>query len=98
MKAILAAVGALGLLAASHSAASAQWFPPCRPQAPDACGPGMYYSHPCGMIYGPSYNVRPPFPPFQGLLPVPKKDACPEMLFPTHPYARGPRDYFMLER
>jgi hypothetical protein len=37
--------------------------------APDARGPGFYTVCPDGTAYGPNYNVRPPFPPFNGMLP-----------------------------
>jgi hypothetical protein len=49
-----------------------------------------------GYPYGPGIMVRPPFPPFQGILPVP--DRRPQVVgcaLPQHPYARSPRDYFM---
>jgi hypothetical protein len=60
------------------------------------------------MVYGPNYDLRPPFPPFNGLLP-PNPGAAgagagagagnvfTTPVFPTHPYARSPRDYFMVE-
>ncbi len=83
------------------------YYPPI-PQAPDACGPGFYSTNCCGLVYGPGYCLRPCFPPFQGMLPGPPPKcgpgaaggyAGPGMLnspvFPTHPYARSPRDYFM---
>jgi hypothetical protein len=73
--------------------------------APDACGPGFYCAGPCGCAYGPSYCLRPPFPPVSGVQPPPYwggqcaqgQGGCvpPTAAFPTHPYARGPRDYFM---
>ncbi|MCS6852693.1 MAG: hypothetical protein NZ700_16170 [Gemmataceae bacterium] len=68
-----------------------------RPPAPDVCsGLGHYWTHPLGQTYGPSYNLVPPWPPFNGLLPIPKP-CCGPMGFPTHPFARGPRDFFMME-
>jgi hypothetical protein len=118
------------------------------PIAPDACGPGWYNSHPCGMVYGPHHYVRPCWEPFNGILPgrgappqqgVPKfptiadipapppppgaapqgvtapqglgmapmpgygpaapqgQGLPPSPVFPTHPYARSPRDFFMLD-
>lgn len=81
--------------------------PPPRPPAPDACGPGFWCTGICGMPYGPSYCLRPPFPPFNGMLPHPsaviqnfpsaRPGPAGSPVFPTHPYARGPRDYFMTE-
>ena len=104
MKATVSWLGALVVAAVTASFAHAQSYYPCLPQAPDACGPGYYNRHPCGMVYGPNYWMYPCCPPFNGLLPSLKP--CPEKQpgygqvpgFPTHPYARGPRDYFMLER
>jgi hypothetical protein len=99
------------------------------PVAPDACGPGWYTQHPCGMVYGPHHYVMPPGMPFCGMLPGekgrylmaaqqgipywmvpppgapgytppglpqpghPNKDLV--GVYPTHPYVRGPRDFFM---
>jgi hypothetical protein len=75
------------------------------PKAPDAMNPGFYAIHPCGYPFGPNYCLRPPFPPFNGVLPIPQVyvPACyarqaamqPILGFPTHPFARSPRDYFM---
>jgi hypothetical protein len=97
--------------ALAASAASAQCYYPPIPQAPDACGPGFYSTNACGQVFGPGYCLRPCFPPFQGMIvgPPPKPAgpggpmggpcAGPGVLnspvFPTHPYARSPRDYFM---
>jgi hypothetical protein len=36
------------------------------PRAPDMLNPGYYYRTQTGMVYGPNYNVRPCYPPFQG--------------------------------
>jgi len=85
------------ILAAAYTPLAAADNPyfPGPPRAPDACGPGSYCTNPYGMMYGPNYNVRPPFPPFV-LCPPPPCGACPPN-FPMHPFARGPRDFFMLE-
>jgi hypothetical protein len=94
MQAIVRAFGALLVLTLAASAAPAQYYHPCVPRAPDARGPGFYCPNYCGLIYGPNYCLQPPFPPFQGMVLPP----CPPSnspLFPTHPFARGPRDYFM---
>lgn len=101
----------IGLVFAFAAAsASAQYPPspytPCmpRPTAPDACGPGTYNTGPYGMVYGPNYNVHPPFPPFNGMLPTPPWYTPPAAgpnpgalvpEFPSHPYCRSPRDFFM---
>jgi hypothetical protein len=95
------------------------------PQNPDACGPGFYVVNGCGAWYGPNYWIRPPYAPFNGILPGPQGKALqaaqagvppwvyapstpstPNMqlpqqapqttgTYPTHPYIRGPRDFFM---
>lgn len=92
------------------------YYPPI-PQAPDMCNPGYYWTSGCGMTYGPSHCVYPPYPPFQGMVPCPTPrggapgmpgmpgaarapglagpGAMPSPTFPTHPYARSPRDFFM---
>jgi hypothetical protein len=96
MTAIRLCLGALLLGTLGAASASAQ---PCYapiPQAPDACGPGHYCYNWCGMAYGPSWCVYPPFAPFQGAIPGPKNCALNSPTFPTHPYARSPRDYFMI--
>lgn len=119
---ILTSAGLLLTLLVASAANAAPW-PDCsccpycsppvvRPPAPDACGPGFWCTGMCGMPYGPNYCLRPPFPPFNGVLPYPSSvlpnfpsarppQGGPGMqgspLFPTHPYARGPRDYFMTE-
>jgi hypothetical protein len=106
MTAIRLSLAALLAGALSASTASAQCYPcippPC---APNACGPGNYCQNWCGMTYGPGYNLYPPFPPFQGMIPGPPQQGngngngdgmLNSPVFPTHPYARSPRDYFMI--
>jgi hypothetical protein len=114
---VLTAAGLLLALCAVPATQAAPWPdcsccpycyppPPPRPPAPDACGPGSYCTGICGMTYGPNYYLRPPFPPFNGMLPPPSAvlngngrgpfgPGSP--VFPAHPYARSPRDYFMTE-
>jgi hypothetical protein len=108
-----ALIGAFLSLALCAGLAQAQpncgcYFPPI-PQAPDMCNPGYYWTSVCGMNYGPSHCVYPPYPPFQGMVPGPPArcaGASPNSpcapggplaspTFPTHPYARSPRDFFM---
>jgi hypothetical protein len=105
--------GAILCLALGASLAQAQvyggcYYPPI-PQAPDMCGPGYFWTSTCGLTYGPSHCVRPPYPPFQGMVPGPPPPRCGpggpgaggpygpggSPTFPTHPYARSPRDFFM---
>ncbi len=108
------ALAVFASLALSAGLAQAQpklgcYYPPI-PQAPDLCNPGYYWTSVCGMTYGPSHSVYPPYPPFQGMVPGPPPSRRPgaagaacapncgpdgSPLFPTHPYARSPRDFFM---
>jgi len=99
MKAAL--LGLAGVFVAA-SLASAQYPPyPCMATAPNAYGPGMYHSGPSGMGNGPNYNINLPPQPFNGIMPAPpwvRPPAPPANLvpeFPSHPYARSPRDFFM---
>jgi hypothetical protein len=103
-------LGAIVGLALGATLAQAQpqcgcYYPPI-PQAPDACGPGYYWTSVCGLTYGPGYCLTPPYPPFQGMVPGPPgprggnggnggNGAAGSPTFPTHPYARSPRDFFM---
>jgi hypothetical protein len=89
---------------------------PMRPQAPDACGPGYYAPNDYGALYGPNYDLRPPYPPFNGYVFGPRGPGGPggpggagaggfpggpggggSPSFPTHPFARSPRDFFMVD-
>jgi hypothetical protein len=69
MKAILSCLGiVLGL--ACPALLPAQCCDPRVPQAPNMCGPGFYTIDCYGTIYGPNYYVYPPFPPYNGAIPV----------------------------
>jgi hypothetical protein len=107
MKALLTALASLVITGCFSMSAHAFWccrpvypcyYPPCNygcpyPRtAPDMCGPGFYSVNQCGAPYGPNYCVYPPFPPVGGMPPT---DLAAR--FPTHPFARSPRDYFMLD-
>jgi hypothetical protein len=81
------------------------YYPPI-PHAPDMCNPGYYWTNNCGVTYGPAHCVYPPYRPFQGMVPGPPPPRGPggqmagpggmaSPTFPTHPYARSPRDFFM---
>ena len=88
---------AMGLLGSSLQGQCCYIMPP---PAPDMRGPGFYWTSPYGDTYGPSWYVQPPFPPFQGMIPGPKPGnggggTFPG--FPSHLYARSPRDYFMID-
>jgi hypothetical protein len=95
MKLLLSGLSALLLC----TAAQAQYPMPCMPRmAPDACGQGYYVVNCYGQTYGPNYWLRPAGMPFNGMLPPTPwaNQAPPSPAFPTHPYARSPRDYWML--
>ena len=100
MKATVRCTGALvgTLLAASIAYADPYYSPVFHtplPVAPDACGPGYYAVARNGMVYGPNYWLRPSWEPFNGPAAPPMGMQSPQVRFPYHPYARGPRDFFM---
>jgi hypothetical protein len=99
MKATVCCLGAVLLAGLSSSAVFAQGYPPhpyAYPSAPDACGPGFYAVNEYGAPYGPNYNLYPGFPPFNGARPcVGGGGPGGPGGFPTHPFARSPRDFFM---
>lgn len=100
MRALTPWLAALFVLAATAGFSQAYYpnYFPRAPYAPDACGPGFYNVNWCGAQYGPNYWLYPPFPPFNGARPTLQNNSQATPNFPTHPYARSPRDYFMLER
>ncbi len=96
MKATVSWAGALLGFALTGSLASAggvYYSPvfntPLTP-APNTYGPGFYVMCPNGVVYGPNYCLRPPELPYGPVQMSPAIQA-----FPSHPYARGPRDFFM---
>jgi hypothetical protein len=102
MKATVCRLAALLALALAPSLARAQccYYTPI-PRAPDMCGPGLYNTN-CYTAYGPLWCVRPPFPPYNGVVPGPaQRPGGPggpgSPLFPTHPFARSPRDFYMVD-
>jgi hypothetical protein len=108
MRATLPWLGVVLGMALAAQAGQAQCFVPYIPRAPDMCGPGHYGPNWAGLLYGPNYCVFPPFPPYQGELlgpgapgaGIPGVPCAPGLFggpvtFPMHPFARGPRDYFM---
>ncbi len=100
MKRTLFALATALTLAASASADPYYWSGPA---APDACGPGIYMVDCYGCVRGPYYCVRPPWDPFNGARPALGGGGAggaggpATLIFPTHPFARSPRDFFMLE-
>lgn len=102
MRILVAWTGGLVCAGALASAAHA-WYPPPHPPAPDACGPGFYASNMYGGVYGPVYYLRPPSPP-PIMPPCDTGGRCGQAggpagppAYPTHPYARSPRDFFMVD-
>ena len=104
---VLVSLIELSLLASSAPAQCCYIAPPV---APDMRNPGFYWTNPYGVTYGPNYCVQPPFPPFQGMIlgppkPPPGGPGGPgaaggmggSLGFPSHLYARSPRDYFMID-
>jgi hypothetical protein len=68
-------------------------------QAPNTFGPGYYATNQYGGVYGPNYCLQPPFLPFNGVRPnLQRQQQQGPPAFPTHPFARSPRDFFMLEQ
>jgi hypothetical protein len=94
-----------GLLLAAPCVQAQPCYAPI-PQAPSACYPSGYAQNRCGLVY-PMYCPYPPFGPFQGMVPGPPPPCAGggggpggggplgSPVFPSHPFARGPRDYFM---
>jgi len=105
MKATSAWLGALLGAVLLTSSAQAQCCYLAPPRAPDMLNPGFYYANCYGQVYGPNYCVYPPFAPFQGMIWAPPTGPQGPggghgplgASFPTHPYARSPRDFFMID-
>jgi hypothetical protein len=49
-------------------------------------------------VYGPNYWLQPPFAPL-GTIPPRIGGGCQQPIpaYPTHPFARSPRDFFMMD-
>src|SRR5438046_647242 len=85
-------VAAAGLaLSASHVSAQCYYVAP--PTAPDMRNPGYYYQNCYGVIYGPNYFVQPQFPPYQGVIPGPPKNAGPGGQHSLAQYANNPEAF-----
>lgn len=100
MKATAIWLGALLVALGGVSAASANPYDyqaPVPRVGPDACGPGFYVAGPGGMVYGPNYYLWPAPAPFNGFRPALGGNGNGAGRYPTHPYARSPRDFFMLD-
>jgi hypothetical protein len=90
MKRFLGGLASLLSLALATSSAQAQYgypnyvyggYPPGPRVAPDMCGSYYYCTNGC-QWYGPSYCVRPPFEPFNGILPGGQGMAPPKQMAP----------------
>ena len=109
MKAMYVTFGAVLAAALTVSTAHAQNFGRCVPQAPDCCGPGYYAPNWFGLYYGPNYYLNPGYGPYSGPVDYPRFTVqpngkfglggavAPPLSFPTNPYMRGPRDFFMVD-
>lgn len=112
MKAMSLTFGAVLAAVLSAPTANAQNFGPCPRQAPDCCGGPSYYApNWFGAYYGPNYNLYPGNAPYSGPVGFPSftmqgngsgggfggVGVAPPLSFPTHPYARSPRDFFMVD-
>jgi hypothetical protein len=108
MRKFLAGVGVLlGLTLAAASARAQYYGPPVPPypinQPVPYCGPYISpapdFNHPACVGYDawgrPVVGVYPPFGPWAGALPPPSNGNGNGGMFPTHAFARSPRDYFM---
>jgi hypothetical protein len=99
MKSYLTYLGAVLVLAVGASVSPAQYPFPVRP-APIYCpAPPLPAPDLCGsQAFGPAYSVYPPFPPFQGMLPVPNGGGQQgPTLFGSHAFIRSPRDFYMVD-
>jgi hypothetical protein len=98
MKLTLAAIAALVLMMAVSDSAHA-FLKKSKQQQQDCaqptCPPPPVYPYGGGPWFAPCLNVRPPFPPFSGVLPAPAPPSMGGCPLPQHPYIRSPRDFFM---
>jgi hypothetical protein len=104
MKATISWAGALLATALTASFAAADYWPPYYGPAvtgANCYGSGYYAVAPNGVVYGPNYWFRPPGEPFNGstcdAAPAPSTRGRGRRAptYPSHPYVRGPRDFFM---
>lgn len=98
MRATLCLLAAV-VLALTLTAAAQGWFGCCSaPTAENAFSFNCCYPYPYWGtgFYGPISNWPPPCQPFQGFASPGSGGAGPTG-FATHPFARSPRDYFMID-
>ena len=93
MKTLLTYVGASVFVALAASGARAQHYHPGHyPSPAGAC----FHCGPCGgNAWGPTGYTIPaaPIPPFSPNIGCLQK----QVMFPQHPFARSPRDFFMVD-
>jgi hypothetical protein len=111
MKATVLALGvALGALVAASPARAQPCYCPTPPVYWDPYSAAVYEPNCYGQWYGPNVYLYPPFAPFQGMVfPPPQRPGAPGMpgnggfgfggpvAFPSHQWARSPRDFFMYD-
>jgi hypothetical protein len=111
MRGFLPGLGAVLLAGLAVGTASAQNYPGCLPPAPNGCGAGYCAPSESWGNYGPDLSSAcPGVPPVSGVppfsVPLPGHASWFGSLFhhqrgfatfATHPYARSPRDYFMVD-
>jgi hypothetical protein len=101
MRATVSGLAALVVVLALSSAAQAQHHfchgCGCPPLASNAFTPCYFgYNYWGTPYFGPNVIGPPPGMPFNGMLPPPNWNSGDVQMYATHPYARSPRDYFML--
>ena len=99
MRATVSWLGALGaaMLLAASAEANPYYYPQQAPYTSTSYYGGNCYG--AGAVNGASYWSGLPPMPFNGMLPPMQYNGQGQQRygFPTHPYARGPRDFFMLD-
>ncbi len=102
MRRSLSLVGALLVMSGGMARSGANPYVPINPcpVPPAPYAMGYYPPSAYGPMAFPNPNCPlPPFPPFNGPMYAPRQcqqNVVPDAQFPTHPYARSPRDFFMV--
>ncbi len=106
MRSLLCGLLALAFTQTCHAQAYAPALMRPLGHAPDLNSCGYYWVNSYGQVMGPYYYVRPSFGPETGVVGsfvIPQKVQAKHQQtqmqmqnqFPTHPYMRSPRDFFM---
>jgi hypothetical protein len=101
-------------VAASTARAQQPCYCPTPPVNWDPYWGAVYAPNCYGQWYGPNVYLHPPFAPFQGMVFPPQRPGAPGMpgnggpggpggfggpvAFPSHQWARSPRDFFMWDQ